>query len=794
MSVELVWVGAASPTSAWVRGKVVGSLVRLAVATNAELASAAFYGPVTPTADGVASIVATGLTPNLRYHFALEVDGVLETAAAGQFRTHPPLGDAASFTFLVGGDTGGDLIGEPTEYVTDWVSNRPVLDTVRRHALDDDALFFAHIGDLHYRNLGSDSHGHPEHDPAAYRQAFDDVATYDGTLGLDARMGRLMRDVAWVHGWDDHDFGPNNSTRDAPGRLSALQVYRERVPHHSLAFGGGANPIDQAWQVGRVQFLLSDTRSERVDDETVHSQAQLDFYESLLAGSDAEFLIWLYPNPWNGVTEERIAINDMLVRTGWSDRMLMISADMHALALDDGANHPIPGASWPRACFAALDAASAGGAGDWLVGPDGGRDRYGSVRVDDDGEQITIAATGWIGGGVWNTLTITRRASTTPGDDGGTQPPRQDIAVPVPRQEVTWLACNLLTGRIITELPNLTGGNVQRILGKYTSTSFTLPIPLTGPDAIGERAFQATAYGRTFLVPVVNDVPSAGFIILRRKGGTDATLALGCASLEVYLNRRYTPTLSLVDTDEADIARALVQHTNTFGIGYEIDAPRTGTLRTRRYKDSDDHKVYRDLRELMGVRGGPEWTVDVDWADGTQREVAKIFRLRKRIGQDRPAVLFDSQSESDTTYTYDEDYTDGKGANHVTATSSGEGNARPEGDSGSFADNVPAGWPLYEQRITPSTSIKNEDTLVEHARAERDLTLYGARTFDLENRWWAPPRLNVDYKLGDTVQWEVVGHRHPAGFRSSGRIIGWDLNMVEGNVKPIILDQNNQVV
>jgi alkaline phosphatase D len=38
-----------------------------------------------------------------------------------------------------------------------------------------------------------------------------------------------------AYGWDDHDYGPNNSFRQAPGQGAAQQVYREYVSHYDLA-------------------------------------------------------------------------------------------------------------------------------------------------------------------------------------------------------------------------------------------------------------------------------------------------------------------------------------------------------------------------------------------------------------------------------------------------------------------------------------------------------------------------------------------------------------------------------
>src|SRR5699024_9683876 len=142
---------------------------------------------------------------------------------------------------------------------------------------------------------------------------------------------------------------------------------------------------------------------------------------------------------------------------------------------------------------------------------------------------------------------------------------------------------------------------------------------------------------------------------------------------------------------------------NDDGINLLIDAPDTGTLRDRTYHADEDATILDRLRELMGVDNGPEFTVDVDWADDSRRSIAKILRVRNRIGQDREHAVFDSRGDSGASYTLTEDYSDGRGATLVTATSTGEGDARPVATATS--PRVDDGWPLVEYRWSPSTSI-----------------------------------------------------------------------------------------
>lgn len=413
-----------------------------------------------------------------------------------------------------------------------------------------------------------------------------------------------------------------------------------------------------------------------------------------------------------------------------------------------------------------------------------------------EGNGYRVWYTGWIQGPphIWHLYRTYLTAPAAPEEpDEPEEPPREDVGVATATSEVTWYGCDLITGTIIAELPEIVG-QVSRVLGAYTSTNLSMPIPLSGPGsfsyngvALPELWMQATAPGQTMIVPVVNDVPAAAFIVLSRKGGTGAMLELGVVSLEGYLARRYARDHTWTQKDEAAvIAAGLFGDAQVDGIGLIIDAPPTGTLRDRTYVDGDDVMVYQRLTELMSVQGGPEWTIDVDWADETRTAVAKIARVRKRIGvaSSNPDAVFATEGESDATYDYSEDYTEGRGANHVQARGDGEGEDRPVSPA---IDGVRDGWPRYERRVSVSGE-SNVAVLTDHALAELDLRRDGSKVWSIQARWDAFPRLGIDWRLGDDIGLELTGHRHPFGVTEVHRSIGWTLDMQAGTVVPILLE------
>lgn len=371
---------------------------------------------------------------------------------------------------------------------------------------------------------------------------------------------------------------------------------------------------------------------------------------------------------------------------------------------------------------------------------------------------------------------------------------------------VQWLGCDLVTGRIVEELPELRpSGSISAVLGAYTSTGFGLPIALGGHGAPPRNWEAATEPGRSMIVAVLAGVPVWAGIVLTRRGGTEGVAQLGCVSLEGYLDRRFVGDHTFVQVDEALIAASLVDDANVEGIGLLVDAPPTGTLRDRTYADQDDKTVYSALRELMGVIDGPEWTIALAWSDATQTAVAATARIRKRIGHASatPNAVFatgtanavmSSRGASDARYEYGEDYSSGRGANHIVTTSSGEGESRPQSSPVRDEDLFAAGWPRYEHRWTPSTSITDINTLDAHARQALTLMGRGARALTITARADVYPVLGTDWSIGDDIGYELTGHRHPAGLIGVARAIGWDLNPEAGVMSPILLTDGEDVI
>ena len=372
--------------------------------------------------------------------------------------------------------------------------------------------------------------------------------------------------------------------------------------------------------------------------------------------------------------------------------------------------------------------------------------------------------------------------------------------------DLTWYGCDLATGQIVEELPGITTPSISARLCAYTSSALSLPIP--GQGSYGAPPLNwmgATEQGRSMIVAVLDDAPIWGGIVLRPAGGSAASVTLSCVSLEGYLDHRYVGDHDFASVDEALITASLVDEANTEGIGFIIDAPATGTPRDRSYRDQEDKTTYSALRELSGVIDGPEWTVVLGWANSTHTAVSKTLLVRRRIGYPSAApnavyatgsanAVLSSQGGSEATYTQTKDYSSGKGANHIVATSSGEGDTRPQSAPARAEDLIAAGWPRWEYRFEPAPSITEQATLDGHAQQALSLMRFGITTIDITARADAYPRLGTEWSLGDDIGYELTGHMHPNGLTGVGRAVGWDLNPQSGIVTPILLAPGEEVV
>jgi alkaline phosphatase D len=394
-SATVLWAGAVTDSSARVvaRPATPAGPVRLAVDTTGTWSNPRIIEGTSPaTNPDVRHFRLDGLAPRTTHHYALHRGGTVDTTQQGQFRT---FGEGAfSFRMAMGAcaRTG---------------SQHPVFGAIRRADPD----LFLHLGDLHYEDIDAPS-------PTAFRRAYRQVHA-------SPPQARLFRSTALAYVWDDHDYGPNNSSRRAPGQDVAQQVYREYVPHYDLAPRARRAPIYQAFTVGRVRVLLTDLRSARTRNEapdsvqTLMGEAQKAWFKRQLAAAKDKYpvIAWGSSVPWigspddsddhwGGFAAERRELSTYIDSLGVADQLVVLSGDAHMVALDDGTHNEYGrpgGGGFPVVHAAALDQTGSVKGGPYTHGPypnplrlfgqtDG---QFVLMDVQDDGgEEVCVTWTG----------------------------------------------------------------------------------------------------------------------------------------------------------------------------------------------------------------------------------------------------------------------------------------------------------------------------------------------------------------------------------------------------------------
>jgi hypothetical protein len=355
--------------------------------------------------------------------------------------------------------------------------------------------------------------------------------------------------------------------------------------------------------------------------------------------------------------------------------------------------------------------------------------------------------------------------------------------------ELSWYGCDLRTGGIIEDLRSLKpSGPLSRKLGDSTTLQLDLTLPGAPPgwDA-------ATTPGSTMLVAVdtATDIPVWAGAMLTREGGSAQTVSLGAATLERYLDSRYPGDVNLFGFDQASVVTTLITPALTEGPPLILDAPTIGVTMDYQVADSDDRSILSCLQEVMGLEGGPEWTIDVAWNASHSGFVLPV-RVRAAIGaqSSQPEGTFDFPG-CVTTYTLGESYESGKGANAVVARGEGEGASRLTSLPQTADYLLNANWPKWEYRFTPASGVTDPDQLTAHAVQSLALMAEGAQAWTIQAVASQAPRLGRDWALGDTIRITVqTSPRHPAGIDTVARCWSWELDPDANTVTPILVEDS----
>jgi len=355
--------------------------------------------------------------------------------------------------------------------------------------------------------------------------------------------------------------------------------------------------------------------------------------------------------------------------------------------------------------------------------------------------------------------------------------------------ELVWYACDATTGGIVEELPGLTAqGAISRQLGGPTTASFNLFLPSAPADWVA-----ATEKGRGLLLAVdpATDTPLWSGLILTREGGSSQSLDLQAITPEGYLDRRYVGDLSLIGQDQATVITSVMTAPLSQGLPFVMDAVATGVTMDWISLDADDRTVLSAMQQIMGVDGGPEWTIDPIWADAAHTTIDLAVRVRSKIGTQLaiPEAVFDFPG-CVSAYRLTESYETGRGATVVTARGEGEGEGRLTSAAQVATALEAAGWPRYVYRWTPASGITDPTQLTAHAARALTLMGTGSSVWTLEATASRAPRLGRDWALGDTVSVDIAtSARHPDGAATVARAWSWELDPSSDGINPILVEE-----
>jgi alkaline phosphatase D len=373
--------------------------VAIQYSTDSGLANPTTSSSVTTSTndDFTSTIKLTGLTPETAYYLNVLVNGVPQlTAPFPTFTTFPVAGSVRQFKFI---------------YLTDFATQ----------STQPPGLFFGTFSAAAAENpkfvyIGGDFDHSGPITILGKRTMFK--LLYDPTQsGLADFVNKILRGMAIVHCWDDHDSGPDNNSKTYSGWNWSYQVFREYVPMYATPAPPPA--IYQSFSYGQVDFWATDMRSQRSDEYDVDGphksmlnanrlgpQSELAWLENGLLKSSATWKIIIssdgvtnptvrYPDLWAGYQTEWIALKNF-IKSNQIKNVVFLTNDLHFGAIDDGVASGFPEMTVGAAniLIAPGSTCRASTVGKWDVGTyyndNGPCYQYGVITVSTNPDQLLL--------------------------------------------------------------------------------------------------------------------------------------------------------------------------------------------------------------------------------------------------------------------------------------------------------------------------------------------------------------------------------------------------------------------
>ena len=352
-----------------------------------------------------------------------------------------------------------------------------------------------------------------------------------------------------------------------------------------------------------------------------------------------------------------------------------------------------------------------------------------------------------------------------------------------------FLICELVTGKVLDELPMVIESDLTRYLKMYGEGTLSLPL-FDGRKRLVSETWEQAILPMRSLILVVDDADRIVWhgVPQSRGRGKDYSISYPCRTVEASLIRRYMPTRNYRSMDQARIFQAMLETTTAGGIGLDYDCPDTGVLRDRPYNDDENARVYDRVSELSAVSSGFDWTIDVQWGDDAHTFVRKTARTGyPHLGNRTPYPVHTFETgQNITDFDFQEPWGEGDAATHVRAIGDGEGATKLMSAPIIDTAREAAGWPRMEERRTFS-GVTVKATIDAHARAVAAYLFGGQQVLTLTAR---NPGVREDFTrlgdltLGDTAR--AIINTPQLQLDAVWPVIGWSLTPETGVYKPTL--------
>lgn len=333
-AVEVLGKNAAGPSNTvhrWVGGVTTSRLrfgvktsgaaaVRVGVSTVSDMSSGVVYSTsATPSTEGWTKHEITGLSAGTTYYYAVERDGSLDTGSILSTKTYP---STNSFKFTH----------------ASCLQNNSATSAIFTQMDSFNPNFFLHLGDWHY----------DDNSTATVASQEESIASQ---IVANSSLGSFIAKIPTMYETSDHDAGANNFSPGPQTHTPFLRTaYVNMVPSYDLP---NANGLYQSFVIGRVRFIMCDTRSFRSSNaatdnssKTMLGATQKSWLFSELSQAEPVKVItfdcaWVGAavageDDWTGFTTERAEIANYITTN--NIRAVIIHGDAHCLAADDGTN------------------------------------------------------------------------------------------------------------------------------------------------------------------------------------------------------------------------------------------------------------------------------------------------------------------------------------------------------------------------------------------------------------------------------------------------------------------------